>query len=194
MKVILVQDIANLGTLGDQIQVKDGYARNFLIPQGKAILASSKKSKELQHRMQFFEKLRQAAIENANGEAAKLITVKFQIQKKAGPGGRLFGSVTNTEITTLIQEHGFEVTRRHVIPYEPIKTIGTHKVSVKLHSEVKVDINVTVISDLVASEPSAGEAEQVPQDQVGSEETVEASPETSADSEETVEASPETSS
>ncbi|MBF0277987.1 MAG: 50S ribosomal protein L9 [SAR324 cluster bacterium] len=186
MKVILVQDVTNLGVLGDQVQVKDGYARNFLIPQGKAILASSKKSKELQHRMQFFEKLRQAAIESANGEAAKLISKKWEVQKKSGPGGRLFGSVTNSEIASLLQDQGFEVTRRNVVPYEPIKTVGTHKVSVKLHTEVKVDIDINVIADLVEPEATAGGEGEVAEDQAQSAETEES--EESVDSEETAEA------
>lgn len=147
MKVILVQDIPNLGVLGDQVQVKPGYARNYLLPRGKAILASGKKSRELQHRMQFFEKLRQAAIENANGEAARLVVLKLEIHKKSGPGGRLFGSVTNKEIMDLLKEQEFDVSRRNIVPHEPIKSIGTHKVSVKLHTEVKVDIDINVIGD-----------------------------------------------
>ena len=158
MKIILVQDIPNLGVLGDQVQVKPGYARNYLLPQGKAILASGKKSRELQHHMQFFEKLRQAAIENANSEAAKLVVLKLEIPKKAGPGGRLFGSVTNKEIMELLKEQGFDVSRRNIIPHEPIKTIGNHKVAVKLHTEVKVDIDIKVIGDF-ADLPSGAEVE-----------------------------------
>ena len=147
MKIILVEDVPNVGVLGDLVQVKPGYARNYLLPQGKAILASGKKSKELQHRMQFFKKLRQAAIENANGEAAKLLVLKLEIPKKAGPGGRLFGSVTNKEIMDLLQEQGFDVSRRNIVPHEPIKAIGIHKIGIKLHTEVKVDIDIKVIAE-----------------------------------------------
>ena len=171
MKVILVQDVSNLGVLGDQVHVKDGFARNYLIPQGKAIHASSKKSKELQHRMQFFEKLRQAAIDNANSEAAKLVTVKLETVKKAGPGGRLFGSVTNKEIAELLQEKGFEVIRRDIIPYKPIKTVGVHQVSIKLHTEVKVDIEIKVIGEFTSPVSSVNEEGQTAPDQAESVET-----------------------
>ena len=188
MKVILIEDVINLGVLGDQVQVKGGYARNFLIPQGKAILASSKKSKELQHRMQFFDKLRQVAIESANGEAAKLVTLKLEVQKKSGTGGRLFGSVTNTEIAEILQEKGFDVTRRNVLPYEPIKNVGVHKVSVKLHTEVKVDISVKVIGDIVEPEPSTSDEEEIVQEQDESTETAES--EETVESEETDHAEP----
>lgn len=147
MKVILTEDVPNLGVLGDQVQVKPGYARNFLIPKGQAILASSKKSKELKHRMQFFQKLREEAITSANSEAAKLVALQLEITKKSGLGGRLFGSVTNKDIAELLQKNEFAVPRRNIIPYEPIKTVGTHRVSVKLHTEVKVDINIKVVGE-----------------------------------------------
>lgn len=161
MKIILIEDVPNLGVLGDHVQVKPGYGRNFLIPQGKAILASSKKSKELAHRMQFFQKLRDAAIESANGEAARLMLLDLKATKKAGLGGRLFGSVTNKDIAELLLEHGFEIPRRSIIPYEPIKTVGTHRVSVKLHTEVKVDINVKVLGETTEAEAKAAlEAEE----------------------------------
>ncbi len=164
MKIILTQDVPNLGVIGDQVQVKPGYARNYLLPKGKAILATSKKSKELQHRMQFFEKLRQAAIEEAKGEAQKLKELQLEITKKAGTGGRLFGSVTNKELADLLKEKGFDIIRRNIIPYEPIKTVGNHTVSVKLHTTVKVDVNIQVLAEAGEPEspPPAQEDEALP--------------------------------
>ena len=163
MKIILIEDVPNLGVLGDHVQVKPGYARNFLIPQGKAILASSKKSKELAHRMQFFQKLRAAAIESAHGEGAKLLLLQLETTKKAGLGGKLFGSVTNKDISELLLEHGFEIPRRNILPYEPIKTVGTHRVSVKLHTEVKVDIHIKVLGETPEAEAKVARETEPPE-------------------------------
>lgn len=162
MKILLVEDVLNVGVLGDQVQVKSGYARNYLIPQGKAILATSKKSKELQHRFQFYDKLRQAAIEKAQGKADALKLLTLEIKKKAGSGGRLFGSVTNKEIEGLLISKGYEIARRDILPHQPIKTIGAHSVTVKLHTSVTVDIEVKVIGDQADPQPS--DVEAVPQE------------------------------
>ncbi|MBF0286757.1 MAG: 50S ribosomal protein L9 [SAR324 cluster bacterium] len=171
MKIILTQDVPNLGVVGDQIQVKPGYARNYLIPQSKAILATSKKSKELQHRMKFFEKLRQAAIEAAKGEAEKLKELQLEITKKSGSGGRLFGSVTSKDISELLQEKGFEIARRDIVSYEPIKTVGTHTVSVKLHTTVKVDVTIQVQGDAVESKLAPPQEDEALQTEIPSTET-----------------------
>ncbi len=177
MKVVLTEDIPNVGVLGDQVQVKPGFARNYLIPQGKAILTSSKRNKELQHRLEYVEKLRQAAIEKAQILAGQLKEIDLEITKKAGPSGRLFGSVTNKELEDLLVEKDFQVTRKDILPHEPIKTVGTHTVSIKLHTKVKVEVHVKVIAELIEAETPAPEAqilEESPVEEVSVEETEEA--------------------
>lgn len=160
MRLLLIEDVPNVGVLGDQVKVKAGYARNYLIPQGKAILADSKKSKELQHRLKYYDKLRQAAIEAAEGKANALKAMSLEITKKAGPNGRLFGSVTNNEIMELLNSKNFDVVRRDILPHEAIKTVGSHTVTVKLHTSVKVEIEVKVIGDVPESLQKAPEAAQ----------------------------------
>ena len=104
MKLILTEDVPNLGSLGDTIDVKPGYGRNYLLPKGIALLASGRVSKELQHRIQHLSKLREGKIELAHEQAEKLKTVKIEVVRKSGPGGRLFGSVTKRDLKELLKE------------------------------------------------------------------------------------------
>ena len=105
MKLILTEDVPNLGSLGDTIEVKAGYGRNYLLPQGRALLATGKASKELRHRLQHLEKLRAGKITLANEQAEKLNSLKYEIVRKAGLGGKLFGSVTNRDLVELLKEN-----------------------------------------------------------------------------------------
>jgi len=164
VKIILTQDVENLGSLGDTIEVKAGYGRNFLIPQGVALLATGKASKELRHRLQHLEKMRESKIALALEQAEKLKAIKLEIIRKAGPGGRLFGSVTNRDLSSLLKENDFELNRRAIQLNSPIRDTGTHEFSLRIHSEVTVPMKVQVkgeIEELPAEkEPEGSQTEQ----------------------------------
>ena len=164
MKIILTQDVENLGSLGDTIEVKPGYGRNYLIPKGVALLATGKASKELRHRLQHLEKLREGEIALALEQAEKLKALKLEVTRKAGPGGRLFGSVTNKDLNLLLKDNKFELNRRAIQLNSPIRNIGIHDFSVRIHSEVTVPMQVQVkgeIEELPAEkEPEGSQTEQ----------------------------------
>ena len=159
MKVILTQDIPQLGSLGDEVTVKSGYARNYLIPRGIALGVETGNARRLQHQRKNMVIFRKAAIESAGSEAEKLKETKLVFTAKAGENGRLFGSVTNRDIKALLDEQGFDIDRRNIILYEQIKTVGTFEVSVKLHSEVKLDLPVKVVPEFVKKSAQDGTAE-----------------------------------
>jgi len=156
VKIILTQDVVNLGSLGDTIEVKPGYGRNYLIPQGVALLATGKASKELRHRLKHLEKLREGEIALAIEQAEKLKALKLEITRKAGPGGRLFGSVTNRDLNLLLKENNFELNRRAIQLNSPIRDTGKHDFSVRIHSEVTVSMQIQV----------KGEIQQIPAEKV----------------------------
>ena len=147
MKLILTEDVPNLGSLGDTIDVKSGYGRNYLLPKGIALLATGRVSKELQHRIQHLNKLREGKIELAHEQAEKLKTVKLEVIRKSGPGGRLFGSVTNRDLKELLKEKEFDVERRSILLNSPIRNIGLHEFTVRVHSEVSVNMQIKVTGD-----------------------------------------------
>ena len=164
VKIILTQNVENLGSLGDTVEVKPGYGRNYLIPQGVALLATGKASKELRHRLQHLEKLREGEIGIALEQAEKLKTLKLEVTRKAGPGGRLFGSVTNRDLNLLLKENDFELNRRAIQLNSPIRDSGTHNFSVRIHSEVTVPMQVQVKGEIeespVGKEPEGSQTEQ----------------------------------
>ena len=147
MKLILTEDVPNLGSLGDTIEVKAGYGRNYLVPKGLALLATGKASKELSHRLQYLEKLRSGKIAIANEQAEKLNTINYEIVRKAGLGGKLFGSVTNRDLLELLKENGFELERRAILLNKAIRNVGTHEFSVRVHTAVTVTLQIKVIGD-----------------------------------------------
>jgi|TARA_B110000444_G_scaffold80169_1_gene75692 large subunit ribosomal protein L9 len=147
VKLILTEDVPNLGSLGDTIDVKSGYGRNYLLPKGIALLATGRVSKELQHRIQHLNKLREGKIELAHEQAEKLKTVKLEVIRKSGPGGRLFGSVTNRDLKDLLKEKEFDVERRSILLNSPIRNIGLHEFTVRVHSEVSVNMQIKVTGD-----------------------------------------------
>jgi len=147
VKLILTEDVPNLGSLGDTIDVKSGFGRNYLLPKGIALLATGRVSKELQHRIQHLNKLREGKIELAHEQAEKLKTVKIEVVRKSGPGGRLFGSVTNRDLKELLKEKEFDVERRSIQLNSPIRNIGLHEFTVRVHSEVSVNMQIKVTGD-----------------------------------------------
>lgn len=151
MKLILIEDVPNLGSLGDTIDVKPGYGRNYLLPQGMALLATGKASKELRHRLQYLEKLRAGKIALANEQAEKLKALNLEVVRKAGQEGRLFGSVTNRDLNDLLKENNFELERRAIIINTPIRSVGTHEFTVRVHTEVSVTLQIKVIGETVVN-------------------------------------------
>ncbi len=148
MQVILMEKVVNLGALGDVVKVKDGYARNFLIPQGKAKRATESNLKVFEVKRAELEKAQADQLAQAQERGAKLEGLMVQISQKAGVDGRLFGSVTNVDIVEALQKQGFEVERAQVrMPSGPIKQIGDSAITVALHTDVVVNITVSVLGE-----------------------------------------------
>ena len=148
MEVILLEKIANLGELGQVVKVKDGYARNFLIPHGKARRATEENRKAFEAKRADLEKAQAATLAKAKERGEKLAGLTLKITQKAGPDGRLFGSVTNHDIADELNKQGYKVAKSQVrMPNGPIKTVGDSTVSVALHTDVVVDITVTVYGE-----------------------------------------------
>jgi large subunit ribosomal protein L9 len=148
MQVILLEKVANLGVLGDIVKVKDGFGRNFLIPQGKAKRATEANKAEFAARRAELEKQQADILVAAKARGEKLAGTNVQITQKAGVDGRLFGSVTNIDIAEALKAQGHEVVKSEVrMPTGPLKTIGEFPVSVALHHDVVVDITVTVVAE-----------------------------------------------
>ena len=148
MQVILMEKVANLGALGDVVKVKDGYARNFLIPQGKAKRATEANLKVFETKRAELEKVQADQLAQAQERGAKLEGLMVQIAQKAGVDGRLFGSVTNYDIVEALQKQGFEVERSQVrMPAGPIKQVGDTVIAIALHSDVIVNITVSVLGE-----------------------------------------------
>lgn len=149
MQVILMEKVANLGGLGDVVKVKDGFARNFLIPQGKAKRATEANLKEFEGRRAELERKANEALTGAQEKGAKLEGTKVEIAQKAGPDGRLFGSVTNSDIAEAVQKAtGIEVKKGDVrMPQGSLKHIGEFPLVVQLHSDVLSNIVVQVSAE-----------------------------------------------
>jgi large subunit ribosomal protein L9 len=148
MQVILLEKVANLGLLGDIVKVKDGFGRNFLIPQGKAKRATDANKAEFAARRAELEKQQADILTAATARGAKLAGYVLTVAQKAGVDGRLFGSVTNGDIAEGLVAAGFEVVKSEVrMPTGPLKTIGDHAVTVALHHDIVVDITVTVVGE-----------------------------------------------
>jgi large subunit ribosomal protein L9 len=148
MQVILLEKVVNLGQLGEVVKVKEGYARNFLIPQGKARRATETAIKEFETRRADLEKAQADKLAAAQAVQARLSGTKVQVTAKAGVDGRLFGSITNYDIAEALTKQGFEVNKAQVrMPQGPLKMVGDHPITVALHSDVTAEINVTVVGE-----------------------------------------------
>ena len=148
MQVILMEKLANLGNLGDVVRVKDGYARNYLIPHGKAKRATEANIKAFEARRTELEKAQAEALAKAQERGSKLDGLTLQIVQKAGVDGRLFGSVTNYDIVEALTKQGHEVERSQVrMPDGPLKQVGEYKLQVAVHADVVVAINVAVVGE-----------------------------------------------
>lgn len=144
MQIILLEKVLNVGQLGDVVKVKDGYARNFLIPQGKARRATAAAKAEFEARRAELEKAQAAKFAAAQAVAEKLTGTQLTIASKAGVDGRLFGSVTNADVAEVLKAQGFDVNKTQIKIVEAIKTIGEYAVQVSLFTDVTSDITVVV--------------------------------------------------
>jgi large subunit ribosomal protein L9 len=148
MQVILLEKVANLGELGAVVKVKDGFARNFLIPQGKAKRATPENLKAFEARRAELEKVQNEALSKAKERGAKLEGLTVKITQKAGVDGRLFGSVTNYDIVEALGKLGHEVERSQVrMPQGPLKQVGDYPLSIALHTDVTATITVSVLGE-----------------------------------------------
>jgi len=148
MQIILLDKVVNLGNLGEIVKVKDGYARNFLIPSGRARRATAAAIAEFEARRAELEKAAAEKLAAAQALGEKLAGTNLKLTQKAGVDGRLFGSVTNFDIAEELTKQGFAVQKAQVrMPNGPIKVVGDSSVSVSLHTDVVVDINISVYGE-----------------------------------------------
>ena len=148
MQVILLDKVVNLGNLGEIVKVKDGYARNFLIPQGRARRATEANKAEFEAKRVELEKAAGAKLAECQALGEKLAGTTVKLTQKAGVDGRLFGSVTNFDVAEELNKQGYKIAKAQVrMPNGPIKHTGDSAVSVALHTDVVVDINVTVYGE-----------------------------------------------
>ncbi|MET1114939.1 MAG: 50S ribosomal protein L9 [Comamonas sp.] len=148
MQIILLEKVVNLGNLGDIVKVKDGYARNFLIPTGSARRATEANKAQFEAKRVELEKAAAEKLAASQAEGEKLAGSNVKLSQKAGVDGRLFGSVTNHDIAAELNKQGYKVVKSQVrLPNGPIKTIGDTTVSVSLHTDVLVDVTVSVYGE-----------------------------------------------
>jgi len=148
MQVILLEKIVNLGTLGEVVKVRDGFARNYLIPQGKAKRATAANVAEFEQRRGELEKAQADALAKAQEKAAKVDGLMLQVTQKAGVDGKLFGSVTNVDISEALKAQGIEVQKAMIrMPQGPLKQVGDHPIKIALNADVIVTITVSVLGE-----------------------------------------------
>ena len=148
MQVILLEKVVNLGNLGDVVKVKDGYGRNFLIPQRKARRATATAVAEFEAKRAELEKAAAEKLAVAQAQGEKLSGTTVRVAQKAGVDGRLFGSVTNADIAEVVTKAGFPVEKAQIrMPQGPLKMVGDHAISVALHTDVVVEITVSVFGE-----------------------------------------------
>jgi large subunit ribosomal protein L9 len=148
MQIILLDKVINLGNLGEVVKVKDGYARNFLIPSGRARRATEAAKKEFEVKRAELEKVAAAKLAESQALGEKLAGTTVKLTQKAGVDGRLFGSVTNADIAEELNKNGYKVVKSQVrMPNGPLKVVGDSTVSVALHTDVVVDVTVSVYGE-----------------------------------------------
>lgn len=155
MQVILLERIERLGKIGDEVRVKNGFGRNFLIPQGKALVANDRNRKRFEHEREAIEARNAAARDAAKTDAEKLEGATFVLIRQAGETGQLYGSVSARDVAEAAEEAGHSVPRNSVRLDKPIKAIGLYEVSVRLHAEVSVKVQVNVARSTEEAERQA---------------------------------------
>jgi large subunit ribosomal protein L9 len=144
MKVILKENIENLGRIGDIVKVAPGYARNYLLPKGLVLEATTKNAKALEHAKRQMEYKKNKVLEQARGLAVKIEALALNLVHQAGEEGKLFGSVTNMELAEKLQAEGIEIDRKKIMLTEPIRHLGEFTVGIKIHPELTANLKVTV--------------------------------------------------
>ena len=148
MQVILLEKIVNLGGLGEVVKVKAGFARNYLIPHGKAKRATPANVAEFEQRRAELEQAQAEALAKAQERAAKLDGLMLQVTQKAGVDGKLFGSVTNVDVSEALKAQGFDIPKAAIrMPQGPLKTVGDHPLKIALHADVVVTVTVSVLGE-----------------------------------------------
>lgn len=147
MKVILIENIENIGRRGEIKEVANGLARNHLLPKKMAVEATPGNVKVWEKKLKSIKEKDAKILEDARELGEKLDSVSMEIPVKAGEEGKIFGSVTSQHIADKLNEQGYEISKKDVLLEDPIKTLGTHSVDIRLHPEVKVDITVNVVSE-----------------------------------------------
>ncbi|QPJ66166.1 MAG: 50S ribosomal protein L9 [Candidatus Nitrohelix vancouverensis] len=160
MKLLLKEDVGGLGICGDEVEVKDGYGRNYLVPQGKAILATPKNMKQFNHQKSIVQARVKKAIVEAEERAKELSALSCVITKKVGDQGKLFGAVTAQDIADCVHALGAALDRKKIQMGDPIKTLGDFQVVYKLHPKVTAQIKVSVVAENVVEEVSAEATEE----------------------------------
>lgn len=147
MEIILTENVDNLGSIGDQLKVKAGYARNYLLPQGLAVVADSRNVKEFEHQKRQLERKRQRVTEAAEVLKKRLEATPLKAIHKAGEEGKLYGAVTSMELEAMLAAKGIEIDRKRIQLPEPIKSLGDHQVTVKLDAGVLATLKLTVVAE-----------------------------------------------
>lgn len=148
MDVILLTKVANLGTIGDRVKVKSGYGRNFLLPKGKATLATPENVKKFEARRAELEKAAREQFQDAESRAAAFKDFKLQITAKAGTEGKLFGSIGTADIAEAATKAGHKVARAEVrLPTGPLRMVGDHTITLHLHTDIDVELPVTITAE-----------------------------------------------
>jgi large subunit ribosomal protein L9 len=148
MEVILLQKVANLGNIGDRVKVRSGYGRNFLLPEGKATLATPDNVARFEARRAELERLAREHLTSATDRAEALKEFKLTIRAKAGTEGKLFGSIGTADIAEASTREGFKVERSEVrLPSGPLRMVGEHTVSVHLHADIDVPLHITIVAE-----------------------------------------------
>jgi large subunit ribosomal protein L9 len=148
MEVILLQKVANLGNIGDRVKVRSGFGRNFLLPQGKATLATADNIARFEARRAELERLAREQLSSAEERAAAMKDFKLTIRSKAGTEGKLFGSIGTSDIAEACTREGFKVERSEVrLPTGPLRMVGEHAVALHLHADIDVPLHVTIVAE-----------------------------------------------
>ncbi len=188
MKVILLEDVDALGKMGDTVSVKDGYARNYLIPRNLALPATARNVRAQEHQLRDIDRRRTKIVDNARSLADRIAGVSLSFNRKVGEKGRLFGSVTNMDIAEALGEKGLTVDRKDIHLPEPIKSLGEFDVEVKLHHDVAPVVKVTVLPE--EGEIPEGALEEASEKDTGPEPIDVAVPEATREAEASLEEAP----
>ena len=147
MKVILQEEVKNLGSIGDLVNVSEGYGRNFLVPQGKAVIATTKNVKQIEHQKRLIGQKLKLEKEAAQTLASKIEQLSCTITRKVGEKEKLFGSVTSKDIYDFLAKEGFNINKQNIILEHPIKELGVFTVPIRIHPEVTVNLKVWVVQE-----------------------------------------------